>query len=82
MSNNYFITGDPHRYPNRFNEWNRAHRGAYKKGVAAFHAGAQYRDCPYEDKRKPSGLLSWSRAFINSWREGWLDARQQSKGKS
>jgi hypothetical protein len=31
-------------------------------------------DCPYEDKRKPSGKLSWSRAFINAWSDGLHDA--------
>jgi ribosome modulation factor len=28
-------------------------------------------DCPYQNKRKPSGKLSWSRSFISAWRDGW-----------
>lgn len=79
MSNNFHIAGDPHRYPDRFDRWNRAHRGAYKKGVAAFNEGKKIRDCPYIDKRKESGRLSWSRSFICAWDDGWRDARQQSR---
>lgn len=66
-----------HKYPHRFHQWNRAHQGAYRKGVSAYLAGTPLTDCPYIDHRKPSGSLSWSRAFINSWRDGWMDAKQQ-----
>jgi ribosome modulation factor len=77
--NNYHIAGDPHRYPNLFDRWNRAHRGAYKKGVAAYHAGDHLiHGCPYKDKRKESGRLSWSRSFICAWEDGWRDARSQA----
>jgi hypothetical protein len=81
MSNNYFIEGDSHRYPNRFNLWNRAHRGAYKKGVRAFADGQTARDNPYHDKRGgrynqvPLGV----RGFWNAWKHGWLDAQKQAE---
>ena len=78
MSNNYFIAGDAHRYPNHFDRWNRAHRGAYKKGVAAHARGEPGEACPYLDKRKPSGRLSWSRSFILAWEAGWVDAKRQN----
>ncbi len=34
----------------------------------------QRADCPYSDKRKPSGKLSWSRAWRNAWLLGWEKA--------
>ena len=55
----------------------RALYGAYLKGLEACLAGNQLVDCPYEDKRKPSGKLSWSRAFINAWHAGWWDAKRE-----
>lgn len=53
---------------------NRALEGAYYKGIYAALAGEPQSSCPYLDKRKPSGLLSWSRAFQNAWRDGWVYA--------
>ena len=47
---------------------------AYVRGLAAGVAGDSLDSCPYEDKRKPSGRLSWSRGFINAWRDGVQDA--------
>jgi len=49
--------------------------GAYRKGLAANISGDPITSCPYEDKRKPSGKLSWSRAFQNAWRDGWQHAQ-------
>lgn len=66
------------KYPPNFESWNRALRGAYKKGAAAAEAGQPIEACPYRDKRKPSGRLSWSRAFISAWHDGWNDWRQQN----
>ena len=54
--------------------WNRAMRGAYLKGLHARLNDQPITDCPYRDIRKPSGKLSWSRAFQNAWRDGWEDA--------
>jgi hypothetical protein len=51
--------------------------GAFKKGMAAHQNGQSIMDCPYKDHRKPSGKLSWSRAFQNAWRDGWNWAAQQ-----
>jgi len=50
---------------------NRALLGAVKKGIAAKKAGLSETDCPYKDKRKPSGRLSWSRAFRYAWFDGY-----------
>lgn len=70
----------PHRenLPSNFDRWNRAMRGAYMKGRRAFDAGQPETSCPYEDIRKPSGLLSWSRAFIRAWEDGWKDAERDA----
>ena len=56
--------------------WNRAHRGAYMKGRCAALEGKSLNDCPYEDLRKPSGKLSWSRSFITAWRDGFKDMKE------
>lgn len=71
------ITIKNHLTPHLFHRWNRAMQGAYRKGVKAYRDGEQEEDCPYSDIRKPSGLLSWSRAFQNAWREGWRNERSQ-----
>lgn len=60
--------------PPNFDRWNRAMRGAYRKGVQSFIEGGKLFNCPYEDIRKPSGRLSWSRAFIACWQDGFKDA--------
>ena len=55
--------------------------GAYLKGIHARLEGAAITDCPYKDKRKWNGRLTWSRAFENAWRDGWEYAdkdRQQA----
>ena len=59
--------------PRGFDTWNRSMRGAYLKGWIAAEAGLGIERCPYDDKRKPSGRLSWSRAYQNAWRDGWED---------
>lgn len=64
--------------PHNFDKWNPAMRGAYLKGAAAFAAGKEISDCPYKDKRKPSGGLSWSRAFIRAWEDGFRDRQAQN----
>lgn len=58
-------------YPEGFERWNRAYRGAFKKGMKARQDGLGLGACPYQDRRKPDGRLSWSRAFISAWRDGW-----------
>lgn len=45
--------------------------GAYLKGVHARLAGEPLEACPYQDKRKDCGRLTWSRAFRTAWCDGW-----------
>lgn len=44
---------------------------AYLKGIQAQLEGADISTCPYKDKRKWDGRLTFSRAFLNAWRDGW-----------
>lgn len=62
--------------PEGFDLWNRALRGAYRKGWDASAAGRPITACPYKDRRKFSGRLTWSRAFIRAWEDGWDAFRQ------
>lgn len=62
--------------PDGFDNWNPAWRGAYRKGWEASAAGQPYTACPYRDKRKWNGRLTWSRAFIAAWQDGWNAFRQ------
>jgi ribosome modulation factor len=48
--------------------------GAYLKGINAGIAGEPLDACPYEDKRKWDGRLTWSRAFRTAWCDGWKHA--------
>lgn len=57
--------------PSGAETWSRPLLGAFKKGMRAHQAGLCLSDCPYEDKRKWDGRLSWSRAFRNAWGDGW-----------
>lgn len=50
---------------------NKAWIGAWKKGIEARKAGFPIEACPYADKRKWNGKLTWSRAFIRAWEDGW-----------
>lgn len=59
--------------------WNKALLGSFKKGVAAHQDGQPIEACPYGDKRKDDGRLSWSRSFICAWRDGW---RWSANGKA
>lgn len=53
---------------------NKALRGAWLKGLHAALVGDPIDACPYEDKRKSDGKLTFSRAFRNAWRDGWNEA--------
>ena len=46
--------------------------GAERKGFDAYVLDD--RRCPYRDTRKPSGRLSWSRAYRNAWIMGYQKA--------
>ena len=63
------------RLPSDAYRWNRAIRGAFKKGILAQQAGDPIEACPYDDIRKPDGRLSWSRSFVLAWRDGWRWSR-------
>lgn len=65
------------KMPDGFEKWNPALRGAYRKGVKASAQGIPLSACPYQDKRKPGGQLTWSRAFIAAWCDGWTDFKAQ-----
>lgn len=67
------------KIPRLFEFWNPAMRGAYKKGIQAFIDGKNTDDCPYKDKRKASGGLSWSRAFLKTWHDGFEAAAKSRK---
>lgn len=62
-----------HRYD--FSGWNRAMVGAFKKGANACLLGHPIDACPYDDRRKEDGRLTWSRAFRATWVDGWYHAR-------
>lgn len=49
-------------------------------GMAAFVGGEALDACPYADYRKVNNRLTWSRAFICAWGDGWLWARKHSAG--
>lgn len=67
----------PKTLPPGFEHWNPAMRGAYLKGWRAYHEGLELSDCPYRDKRKDNGRITWSRAFLLTWRDGYNDAKKQ-----
>lgn len=66
-------------WPEHMGRWNRAHVGSYRKGVIARFSSESLDACPYQDKRKPSGRLSWSRSFIAAWEDGWRAADRHIK---
>lgn len=69
----------PFRLPSDSYRWNKAILGTFKKGILSHQAGQPIEACPYGDKRKPDGRLSWSRSFIAAWRDGW---RWSAAGKA
>lgn len=64
-------------WPDDAHRWNRALRGAFRKGALARQEGDPRSFCPYTDQRKPGGGLSWSRSFISAWDDGWHYADQR-----
>ena len=51
--------------------------GAYRKGRDARRAGDPRTSCPYKDKRggHHGHVVTFSRAFMRMWRDGWDDER-------
>ena len=68
--------------PEGFDKWNPAMRGAFKKGYEAYQEKQPKTANPYIDKRKDCGRLTWSRAFMACWQDGWEWAEKQSKVKT
>lgn len=60
--------------PVGFDNWNPALRGAYTKGWHAAKGGLPRTACPYDDKRKLDGRLTWGRAFRSAWMDAWTTA--------
>lgn len=50
---------------------NKAFFGAYKKGRKARAEGRPITTCPYGDLRTDRGGVTFSRAFIRAWKNGW-----------
>lgn len=65
--------------PDRFHRWSPAWRGAYRKGYEAGVDGIARENCPYDDKRKWDGRLTWSRAFRSCWHDGWEAGQKERK---
>lgn len=63
--------------PPGFSTWNRALRGAYRRGFQAGHSGCSSHTCPYSDKRTTGGRLTWSRGFQTAWCDGWRAGNEQ-----
>jgi len=58
---------------------NRALEGAKRKGAMACKTGFNRRSCPYEDHRTYRGAVTFSRAFIKAWLEGWDETNKELK---
>jgi hypothetical protein len=60
---------------------NRALAGAKRKGAEAHQAEMPITACPYADKRNNyRNGNTFSRAFQNAWREGWLEQQASIDG--
>jgi hypothetical protein len=57
--------------PSGFLSWAPALQGAFNKGLHAAETGATPDACPYTDKRKHNGRLTWSRSFVKAWHDGF-----------
>lgn len=64
--------------PRGFFTWNRSLRGAFERGERAHTEGHSIHDCPYPDKRKDNGRLTWSRGYRTAWVDGFKLAAQRS----
>lgn len=60
---------------------NNALDGARRKGREAHAAGTLRSRCPYGDFRggRHGNIITWSRAFIRAWEDGWDTAAQTAK---
>ena len=53
-------------------------RSAWRKGFACALDGGSRSECPYEDRRNDLGHVTFSRAYIHAWNEGFDDGRKQA----
>lgn len=44
----------------------------YSNGARARANGLPLSACPYRDYRKADGRITFSRAYRNAWRDGWM----------
>ena len=54
---------------------NKAFLAAMRKGYLAAFDGKPLNACPYFDHRTLNGSVTFSRAFIHAWEEGWHMAK-------
>jgi ribosome modulation factor len=59
---------------------NKAFLSAREKGRDARRRGEPKSACPYRDKRGLSGHVTFSRAFLKAWLEGWEEAAEAAGG--
>lgn len=58
--------------PPNFEKWAPGFRKAWFDGNrTALAPSATLADCPYEDKRNTGGRITWSRAYIRAWCDGF-----------
>ena len=56
---------------------NRAHQGAYRKGVRAFAYGYGVYDNPYKWKGKTAAKNNtWTSGYYKAWDAGWNDSAE------
>jgi len=62
----------------------KAFAAAHHSGKEAFRAGKSLSDCPYHDIRagKYGNIVTFSRAFMREWCEGFLEAQGVGRVKS
>lgn len=63
---------------------NKALEGARRKGREARIAGEPITACPYQDKRggRHDHMITFSRAFIRAWTDGWRDGGEQKQSST
>jgi hypothetical protein len=54
---------------------------AYNKGRDAALKGEPIRACPYEDKRTHRGSVTFSRAYVRAWEDGWEQGHRELKAE-
>jgi len=57
-------------------------RWARRRGFNDQSRGVGRDECPYGDRRTARGLITWSRAFGNAWRDGWDEGKDEETKRS